>query len=164
MDLDIHLSKYKKTESTSTHTIFLTRLHPGTYHTAIHLLFGSPPVTLIISAYCRVLQLLCGNLPACRDGVRIQRILEREKERSCDDTLCYLWSNTYTSSVSFPLLRLQEHSPPYSPLYPSSLIILLNVVNILSFGPSLPATCILLLTVIYGYVILVASSLPSAPR
>jgi hypothetical protein len=48
-------------------------------------------------------------------------------------------------------------------MYPSSLIILLNVVNISSLGPSRPATCILDFTVIYGYVMLVASNLPNAP-
>ena len=43
-------------------------------------------------------------------------------------------------------------------------MILLRLWTILSLGPSLLATCILLLTVIYGYVIDVARSFPNAPR
>lgn len=43
-------------------------------------------------------------------------------------------------------------------------MILLKLWNILSFGPFLLATCILLLTVMYGYVMLVAANFPSAPR
>ena len=42
---------------------------------------------------------------------------------------------------------LFEHSPPYNPAYPSSLIILLSVVPMLSLLSPLPATCIRLFTV-----------------
>ena len=53
--------------------------------------------------------------------------------------------------------------PLYNPLHPSSRTILLKLSTILSFLLSLLATCIRLLTVIYGYVILVAANLPNAP-
>lgn len=54
--------------------------------------------------------------------------------------------------------------PLYNPPHPSSLTILFKLPIILSCGPSFFATCIRLLIVIYGYVMLVANSFPIAPR
>ena len=54
--------------------------------------------------------------------------------------------------------------PLYSPLHPSSLTSRSMLCMMPFRGPSLPAICILLFTVIYGYVMLVASSLLMAPR
>lgn len=68
--------------------------------------------------------------------------------------------------LSLPNSTLKRKSflPLYKPAQPSWLMILLKLWNMLLFGPSLLATCILLLTVMYGYVMLVAASFPSAPK
>ena len=54
-------------------------------------------------------------------------------------------------------------TPLYNPVQPSSRTIRFTLCVMLSCGALRLATCMRLLTVMYGYVILVASSLPTAP-
>lgn len=82
-------------------------------------------------------------------GIRVQHVLEREQKSSRDDTLRDLGPDT-CGMISLSSTTMQgDHVnvPPYRPVYPSSLMILRNVVSMSSLGPSLLATCILLLTV-----------------
>jgi len=105
--------------------------------------------TLCGSAVLDMARLLAGELLARLDGVGVQDVLEREQERSGDDALGDLGANTYYCQQP-ATARMIINSPPYKPLYPSSRMILVKVVNMLSLLSSLPATCILLLTVMYG--------------
>lgn len=108
--------------------------------------------------------LLAGELLARLHGVGVQHVLEGEQEGGGDDALGDLGADACPLVSVAPCQACWVmHSPPYKPAYPSSLMILLNVVTMLSRLSPLPATCIRLLTVMYGYVMLVASSLPRAP-
>lgn len=67
---------------------------------------------IILGALCAVLQLLCGNPLARQDGVRVQRVLEREQERCCDDTLGNLRANACTYIISLCLAYVLLHRLP----------------------------------------------------
>ena len=109
----IHIQK----QNSRPHTLFFSRV--SFWHIwASHLFRGPPPVALIVSAHYHVLQLLCSNLPARRDGIGVQGILEREKERSCDDTLRHFWSNTYTRLVLFLIFKISRTLTPIQPTVP----------------------------------------------
>ena len=109
----IHIQK----QNSRPHTLFFSRV--SFWHIwASHLFRGPPPVALIVSAHYHVLQLLCSNLPARRDGIGVQGILEREKERSRDDTLRHFWSNTYTRLVLFLIFKISRTLTPIQPTVP----------------------------------------------
>src|SRR5262249_17287286 len=96
------------------------------------------------------------------NSLGVQGVLECEQESGRKHTLCELWADACFSSAGTDQNGFRTR-PLYKPAYPSSLMTRRIACVMPSFSP-LPATCIWLFTVIYGYVTEVAKSLPMAPR